>query len=58
VSPLPVCQSAISLPQALQASQQSLMGHYGITIIDNRKNAREKNRENDFNIAITAYNTI
>ena len=32
-----VCQSTISLPHALQASRQSLMGHHGVEIFDNRK---------------------
>jgi len=32
-----VCLWAISLPQALQASKQSLMDHHGIKIFDNRK---------------------
>ena len=33
-----LCLWAISLPQALQASRQSLMGHHGVKIFDNRKN--------------------
>ena len=51
-----VCQSAISLPQALQASQQSLMGHHGIKIFDNLKKIDFKQttidfqEKNDFNI--------
>jgi len=38
VSPPPVRLSVTDLtPQALQASRQSLMGHYGVTIINKRK---------------------
>jgi len=51
-----VCLWAISLPQALQASKQSLMGHRGIKIFDNRKKIDFKQtiidfqEKNDFNI--------
>jgi len=43
-----VSQSAISLPQALQASRQSLMGHNSIKIFDNRKKIDFKQTIIDF----------
>jgi len=43
-----VCQSAVSLPQAFQASRQSLMGHHGVKILDNRKKIDFKQTIIDF----------
>ena len=43
-----VCLWAISLPHALQASQQSLMGHHGVKILDNRKKIDFKQTIIDF----------
>ena len=43
-----VCLWAISLPQALQASRQSLMRHHGVKIFDNRKKIDFKQTIIDF----------
>jgi len=43
-----VCLWAISLPHALQASRQSLMGHHGVKIFDNRKKIDFKQTIIDF----------
>jgi len=43
-----LCLWAISLPQALQASRQSLMGHHGVKIFDNRKKIDFKQTIIDF----------
>ena len=59
MSPPPVRLSVSDPPpQAQQASRQSLMGHHGIKIFDNRKknlfsaNDNRFSRKNDFNIPI------